>query len=279
MNFLYRLSLISVLVLIVSCHTDEGYGLAIPKANSVNYFPLTVGNQWTYHTAVSDNSGVLSESTDTLYVADSLNVYETPSYVFTPDSTTTPAPNTFLSFLSLAWLNNVDNRLILNPELPLELPLFDSPIALPAKNLIVLQQNIESGEQISSIGDTLYRTVSYQEKSIPVVLTYEITTYMGQKLEDYETDRGVFKNVSASQIKISLGIRTGYVEQNNFEFLPRQEVLSTTNYFAERTGLIESRTDIRFNYQNLGRLGISAPAQIKQYIQQQLTDYQLKKSL
>ena len=237
-------------LLIISCSSSDDSESIIPIPESYDYFPLSVGSYWTYN---NQDSG--QENTrDSLFIS-GVEIIENSSYY--QFNTLEPVAGFMTSLLSQSSLNANNDELLLNGQFGTP-PIEGFPeISIPLVDLIMYDLNEYNGALLSEISGDIQEVI----EEIPIKINYEITTIQG---ETYEDGYGNFtsSSVLSSIININLSIVAEFEVLGNVLEIPilqPQDVIKTTNYFADGVGMIYSDTTVEYQLEDLSILGITLP--------------------
>ena len=224
------------------------------ELESLDYFPLTVGSFWNYDNQVTEQQ----ESTrDSLYVSgretiDNINYYQLNALE--------PVAGFMINLLSQSSLNTNEYALLLNGEFGTP-PVEGFPeISIPLVDLIIYDLDENNGSLLSEFSGEIQEVI----EEIPVKIGYTITTVQGEIFEDGFGDY-TNSNVLSSKININLSIVAEYEILGTILDLPilqSQDVIRTTNYFADGIGMIYSDTQVEYELEDLSileTLGITLP--------------------
>ena len=233
---------------------DEGENDIAFELESVDYFPMTVDSYWTYN---NQDSG--QENTrDSLFISGAEIIEDISYYQF---NALEPVSGFMTSLLSQSSLNSNDDELLLNGQFGAP-PIEGFPeISIPLIDLIMYDLNESNGTLLSVISGDIEEVI----EEIPIKINYEINTIQG---ETYEDGYGNFTNSSvlSSMININLSIVAEFEVLGivlEVPILQPQDVIKTTNYFADGVGMIYSDTLVEYQLEDLSILGITLPIPVE----------------
>lgn len=282
-----KITFILGLLLIMGCSSDDDASTETETPNPnpdptpietpSNYFPLVMGNEWNYANTTEDETGT-SATNETLNVEDETLVNNTPKYQLI--STADNANFSITSILSSGLVYKENGRLLLtgnfNFDLEEEGNLPD--FGIDFEDLVLYDENAISGSVLFNLDEgitlpefnniTISATVQIQSKSLGTLETLEVN---GVTYEDVLSSSVIVKiGVTASAIvpPLPIPITVG--------ILDNQEVVVSTNYFANQIGLIKSETTINVEFNDLGALFPIDLDDVFTQVNQELTSYSIQ---
>ena len=248
-----KLTFTLLALLIISCSSSDDNNNEIIIPESFDYFPLNVGSSWTY-----DNQDSEQENTrDSVFISEIEVINDINYYQF---SALPPVSGFMTTILSQSILRTNNNALLLNGELGTP-PVEGFPeISIPLVNLIMYDLDENNNSLLSEFSGEIIQVI----ENIPIKIGYTITTVQGEIFEDGFGDY-TNSNVLSSKININLSIVAEYEILGTVLDLPilqSQDVIRTTNYFANGIGMIYSDTQVEYELEDLSileTLGITLP--------------------
>ncbi|RZP18390.1 MAG: hypothetical protein EVA38_00685 [Flavobacteriales bacterium] len=237
-------------LLIISCSSSDDSESIIPIPESYDYFPLNVGAYWTYNNQNSEQEN----TRDSLFISGTEIIENNSYYQF---NALEPVAGFMTSLLSQSSLNANNDELLLNGQFGTP-PIEGFPeISIPLVNLIMYDLNEYNGSLLSEISGEILEVI----EEIPIKINYQITTIQG---ETYEDGYGNFtsSSVLSTMININLSIIAAFEVLGTVLEIPilqPQDVIKTTNYFADGIGMIYSDTSVEYQLEDLSILGIILP--------------------
>ena len=232
---------------------DEGENDIAFELESVNYFPLTVESYWTYNNQDSEQEN----TRDSLFISGTEIIENSTYYQF---NALEPVAGFMTNLLSQSSLYANDHELLLNGEFGTP-PVEGFPeISIPLVDLIMYDLDENNNSLLSEFSGEIIQVI----ENIPIKIGYTITTVQGEIFEDGFGDY-TNSNVLSSKIKINLSIVAEYEIFGTVLDLPilqSQDVIRTTNYFADGIGMIYSDTQVEYELEDLSileTLGITLP--------------------
>lgn len=248
----------------------------ITVESPINYFPLVVENEWQYENTQSDSGEVLV-SLETLTVDDEEEVENVQ--VFTLNSTDNETPVSFTSILANGEVYKSGNQLLLTGSFDLGIDQAELPeLDIDFEDLVVYDSQASAG----NIMFTDERDVELPEfNNITLSLTLSIESISLGSFDNLEVDSDVYNDVIGSQFIVSIGIDATTTIAPlpipiTIEVLEFQEVINSSNYFANGVGLVESETNLSVVFSDeLNQIPNFDLEDIMVVIEQKLQDYQV----
>lgn len=263
------------LALLVSCSSDDDdMGSPIPIETAINYFPATVGNHWDYHNNINIPDQYQHESDETLTVSDSTTTNDTSSYLFSSNASSIDQ-GFMTTILTNGEINKVEGKVIFNGNLVVHLPVLEEAISIPVHNLFILDQNVDSGQNLTTLTDSLTQTINFSGQDLPITFNYTLQTIQGDSYDNHTVKDMVYDNVISSNLQLDLSA-TVSLSVFNIAILLNQTVLNSTNYFAENIGMIESENDIHLEFEDLSEYSVPQIPSIIGTSRQVLLDYKVQ---
>ncbi|WP_044397653.1 hypothetical protein [Lacinutrix sp. Hel_I_90] len=222
-----------------------------------NYFPSTENDFWNYSVSNTDNT--TSEnitSNDSLYV-----VSETANTFMLDVNEGMPANGTMTSFLSSGSLTRTNTALLFNGtlELPEEIAsLFNFDITL--NDFILFDASAGTNTELSANTNT----ISQDFNGLPVTITYILSTKALGNSENIMLNNTVYNRVTASQLTLNISVST-IVSFGGFPItitiLDPQDILVSTNYFADTIGLVQATSQSNYQISDTAIAALEAAGQ------------------
>src|SRR5699024_450635 len=212
-------------------------------------------HQWTYQNERDIENQPPQEGTEQLSVDDSFTSNGSTSYTFTSNVSPDQQEVATLLFTS-GKLTKVEGRLIYNGQLEYNLPAIDASFSIPLHNLIVYDQNIDSGQNLTSITDTITKNIDLSGMDVPVNFYYTFESYEDDFYDSFTANDQEYDDVISSQFIVNLSASAELLPGLNIDILLDQQVLQSTNYFAKGIGLIKSENLINAEFEDLTEFGL-----------------------
>jgi hypothetical protein len=223
-----------------SCSSDDDNTNATPEPEQEEFLPITENSYWVY-----DVQGPQSESgRDSVYVAGD-TVINTVTY------TKIKAKSQPLGFFSNAvtsgGIRKDGTKLMVSGSLSVDY-LEGFPLDLALTDFVVFDENATANTPLSSVSDVL--EVEYE--SLPVTASYTLATTAKETLPTYTAGGITYTNVRRVETTLELQINISF-----FTLLPAQNVVVSSQYYAEGIGMVHTVTD--FSYELQDNLPIELP--------------------
>lgn len=273
----YSIILLCTVLLFINCSSDDDSGSgSTDDENPKNYFPLVVENEWQYENTQTVNDET-QESAETLSVVNQEETNNGP--VFNLNSTGDEAAISFTSILSNGQLYKNENQLLLTGNVGIdvdqaELPDFD----IDFEDLVVYDSEVVEGSILFSENQSIELP---EFNDITISLSISIESVSLGSFDNIEVNGMTFDDVIGSQFVVSMGIdATTSVPPLPFpitiEVLEFQEVVNSTNYFANEVGLVQSETNLSVVFSDqLNQIPNFDLEDILVLIEQKILDYQV----
>lgn len=258
------LSIALVMISLFSCSSDD---TSVNDTNNSDYFPLTTGNEWNYSNS-SQTQGEQEITNDEKLTITSEN---DNAYAF--NSSADPLERGIITgILANGSLSKQNGQLVYNGEYVVDLSLYNlDNLTIPLTDLVVYDINASAGENLSNISNTIDQTFNIQGQEIPLVIEYSLNTQQNEILESYSVSGTSYDNVLKSSVSLTLEVNANIIV--SIPLLEEQEVLSSSNYYAENIGLIFSENQANYNFEDLSQFGVPNMDSIKIDSSQSIESY------
>ena len=270
----YTMLLILSSLLFWNCSSDDENSGTNPQ--NQNYFPLVVENQWNYeNTQTTDEAS--QTSAETLSVESESNTENGSTYNL--ESTSTQAGVSFTSILSNGDVFKNDGKLLLSGNVDLDIDQVEIPnFDINFEDLVVYDTQAVEGS-ILFTDDQVLNLPEFNDISLTLSLSIESKS-LGE-FQNFDANGELYENVIGSEFIVSIGVdATTTVAPFPFPItiavIEFQEVVNSTNYFANEVGLIQSETNLNISFsEELSQVPNFNLEDISSQIQQALIDYQV----
>lgn len=263
-----------ITLLLTSCGKDDGFGEAIPKETSKNYFPTSKGNRWNFDNQFYSQEDT-TESKEILRFRDSIKENGTFSSRFTSDLPLSKR-GVGTSLFTNGKLTKIEGRLIFNGDFIFQMPQLNQSIKIPLRNLIVLDQNISKDENLSTFNGTFQDTLAITDEKIPTVFNFSLDMDSGEEFESYSNGIDTYDDVLSSRLNLRLSAQGVLPNGIVLEILAEQDVLNTTYFFAKDIGMIFSTSTTTIAFEKLYDYSFFQMDPIKGNSVQVLEDYKVE---
>jgi len=232
----------------VSCSSDD----TDTSGNGPVYLPLSTGNYWTYDVEGSQTAG-----RDSLYTGNDTLI---GSATYKKFKTAGIANGFFSGALSGNSVRQVGTRLELSGSTAFAFS-EEFPVAINVSNFIFFDSAAPSGTNLGITTGTFNQAT---EDGYTLSFDYTLAAVAGAESASYTVPGGgpSYTNVKATQLNLTLKI-TAMFEFNGIsipvEVLPQQQVISSTQYYAQGIGAVYVATDINYTLSDLSSFGVELP--------------------
>ncbi|RWX00355.1 hypothetical protein [Flavobacterium cerinum] len=233
----YLLFILSLFI--VSCSSDDDNGNNNNPTPTNTFLPSNIGNYWVYDVQNSTISG-----RDSLYVAnDTIINGSTFQKLRTKDQP--------FGFFSNALNKNAiryDNgKIYLTGNAGLDFAA-DLPINIAVSNFIIFDQNAAENTELGTVSGTLEQEI----EGFKIKFNYKLTSKTKATLANYTSGQQNYSNVRPVEITLNLEITAGLSGfPIAFPLLKPQNVVVSTQYYAENIGVVNATTDINYELEEI----------------------------
>ena len=239
----------SALFALVSC-SDSDDNSNTPLSS---FLPLTATSAWVYDVSLdAQNVG-----RDSLYVNGETTIngktYQQISTASTPAGFYTSALNN----------NNIrkeGDMLLLTGTTGLALDAF-FPVNVEVTDFVLFKENSANNVELDAVSGTIEQDL----QGFPLKIEYKLRSIFKESLANYTVPGMVsYTNVKVIQLVANLKVTTLYIVPGinspvTIAILNPQDVIVSTQYYAEGIGMIYSKTDVNFQVNDFSQLGIELP--------------------
>jgi len=240
-------------IALLGCSSDDNSGNNNDNGTTNDYLPQQQGNYWVYDVNSDEFSG-----RDSLYVSGTTTSQGDAYYTY--ETSETP-----LGFYSGLMTNGESktsgSKIFMNGSLGLgELfgEGFDFEISLD--DFVIFDANASQGQTLDNESGSF--TIPYSPE-IELKVEYTLFAKAGQNYPNYTTANGdSYDNVKSVTIAVSAKITANIVISGfpfSYPILDTQEVLSSTQYYANAVGVIAVNTDFKYQLNEIPIPGYELP--------------------
>lgn len=235
-------------VFAASCSSDDNNS-APAEEPTADYMPLTNGNYWVYNTNTTGAEGAADSSgRDSIYVAND-TVIGTVTYKKIKSRN---APTGFFSgSLSGNAIRQDGSKLLVTGSTSVAVSA-DIPFSIAITDFPFFDANATAGQQIGSTSGSFQQTV----QGLPLTFTYTLKTTAGEDLSNIAINTTNYTDIktviTTLRLKISMDLLS-------LTILPEQDVVTSTQYFANGVGAVKTSTYITYTLADLSALGFTLP--------------------
>lgn len=142
------------------------------------------------------------------------------------------------------------------------------PIDLAVSDFVIFKENAADNEQLSALSGTL----NYQYGEFPLAFNYKMKSVFVETLPTFAVPgHETYQNVKVIKVIVNLEIST-VMGMFPISVLHPQDVVVSTQYYANNIGMIYSTTDVTYSLAN-NQIDVGVPASGSQNIKEFLVDY------
>ncbi|AWH85862.1 hypothetical protein HYN59_12445 [Flavobacterium album] len=250
-----------------SCSSDDSNNNT--TGNITNFLPQANGNYWVYDVAGEN----LGSGRDSLYIANDTvigsNTYKKLKTKFLPNG-----------FFSGALSNNAmrvaGDELIVSGEVTIPFSQ-DFPISISITDFTIFKEGASANAMLDQVDGTISQT--YQ--NYPLDFDYTLTTTAKGDLATYSVNGHNYTNVKKVETALQLKISTTLDIQGfplTITILPEQNVLTSTQYYAEGIGVVHVTSDFQYQLDETSPFTsqLPVPASASEHQEEVLDDYNVE---
>lgn len=255
----YLLIILSFFIL--SCSSDDDSSMQSTVNNAI---PLTVGNYWLYDVNMTNVSvrDSLYTANDTVINNNTYKKFKTKSFPF----------GFYSNSLRGNGLRNADGKLYLSGDVNTGIP--EIPLDLNINDFIIFDSAASNGTQLSSLDGTMQQQI----EGFDLDITYSLSSEAGESYNNYITpDNQVYNNVKSTVVKLNMQIKISIPDfPFPYTLLPSQDVLVSTQYYAENIGMIHALTDTQYSLSSPAGFELPIPQSYNEHQEEILSSYQIE---
>ncbi|PZR21873.1 MAG: hypothetical protein DI539_06915 [Flavobacterium psychrophilum] len=249
----------------VSCSNDDNNGNN--NNPSENYLPLAEGNYWVY-----DVQGTSMNGRDSIYFyGDTVINNTTYKKVKSKDPIAT-------GFFSNALNNNgiryADGKTYLSGTAGLSLT-EQLPFNLNVTDFIIFDVNAANNEQLSLTEGNITQEVD----GYTLIFDYKLSSKAKAPIANFTSGNEQYTHVMPVEITLNLKIQVATTFQGfpiTVTLMEPQNVLVSTQYYAEGIGAVKSSNDISYNLAELPGFELPIPQSGTEHQEEVLVDYKVE---
>ncbi|MFY7730715.1 MAG: hypothetical protein ACOVRN_14430 [Flavobacterium sp.] len=234
-----------------SCSGDDNNNPG--TGNAANYLPETNGNYWVYNTTLDGTSS----GRDSLYVKGDTTI---TSIAYKKFKTKDVATGFFCGALSNNGVRTSGSRLLVTGSASLAFSA-DLPLNVSITDFPFLDAAATAGTQVGTTSGTISQDSG---SGYTIVANYTLKSIADQSLTTFTApNNATYSNVKTMKMVLNLKI-TANVDLGNGTIIPisimtAQDVLTSTQYYAENIGNIYTNTVINYQLADFSSLGADLP--------------------
>lgn len=238
---------------LTACSSDDSNNSENNTDN--NYFPVENGQFWVYDVA-GEYPG-----RDSLYVANDTTINSTSYKKF---KTKELAYGFFSTSLAGNGVRKSGDKVLVSGSTNLNL-IEGFPIDLVVNDFVLFKESASNNEELSSMSGTL----NYQYDEFPLTFNYKMKSVFSENLTTFTVPgRETYQNVKVVKVIVNLEIST-VVGVFPIAILLPQNVVVSTQYYANNVGMIYSDTSINYSLAS-DQIDVGVPASGTQNIKEYL---------
>ena len=230
----FKIIIVFVSFCMISCSDEDETFLT----SDTNYFPLEVGNSWTYTNELIQNSETL-EGTETLSVLGR----NQNRFRFTQSVADLVGFYTSILASGEVYKQNRNQQIIYDGEFSIELENNIGALEIPLEDVVLYDAGLSQGDIMSTSSGEFQQNIN----GFPVDFLFEINSIHNGFLAQYVINNITYDDVFVSEIQVLLSASV-FLVITDVPVIQEQKVTTIKNYYAKGVGLIssEATTDVIF---------------------------------
>ncbi|GGB66121.1 hypothetical protein GCM10007424_02590 [Flavobacterium suaedae] len=244
-----KILLLGLSVALFSCSSDDDSGNQISTGD---FLPLETSNYWVYDVesdAVENGTG-----RDSLYIYGETQINGEAYKTF---QTENPAWGFFSNALRNNNVRKSGSQLLLTGEANFDF-YADLPFTASVNDLPIFNDNANNNQILGSISDQISETY----EGYDLDFDYTLTSTAKESMESYTVNGVTYNNVKAVEMKLNLSVTINF-NLNGMpipvNIMPAQDVVISTQYYAENIGVVHVVTDFEYELADLSQYPIELP--------------------
>lgn len=234
---------------LVSCSDDEGSS----DGPTSSFLPLTATSAWVYdvnldgQTVGRDSLYVNGETTISGKTYQKLNTKEMPTGFYT-------------NALNNNNVRKEGDKLVITGATGLGLDEF-FPVSIAVTDFVMFKENSGNNSELDAISGVIEQDL----QGFPLKIDYNLKSVFKESLASFTVPGGEsYTNVKVMKLVANLKITTDYLvpvinTSVTIAVLNPQDVIVSTQYYAEGVGMIYSKTDVNFTLNDFSQFNIELP--------------------
>lgn len=224
-----------------------------PSTNPTSFLPLTATSSWVYDV----NLDATNVGRDSLYVSGE-NTLNGKTY---QELKTKEIPTGF--YTNALNNNNIrieGEKLLLTGSTGLALADF-LPVNIDVTDFVLFKENASNGAQLDAISGTIEQDL----QGMPLNIDYTLKSTFKESLASFTVPgKETYTNVKVMKLIANLKVSTVYTIPGvntpiTVPILNPQDVIVSTQYYAEGIGMIYAKTEINYQLNDFSQAGIELP--------------------
>jgi hypothetical protein len=240
------LVLVCISFCILSC-SDEDESILVSDAD---YFPLEVGNSWTYDNELNQNSETI-QGTETLTVQDLIQ----NRYSFTQTVANLAGFYTSILASGEVYKENRNQQITYDGQLTIPLENELPALEFPLEDVVLYDANLSQGNIMSTSSGEFEQNIN----GFPVNFIFEINSIHNGFSAQEVINNTTYEDVFVSEIQVFLSASV-FLVITDVPILQEQKVTTITNYYARDVGLIASEVSTAIIFEDIPpQLNVEVP--------------------
>ena len=255
---------------IVSCSSDDngnGNGNNNPSGSSI---PIAQGNYWVYDV----QSSTMLNGRDSLYVSgDTVINNTTYSKLKTKEAL---AYGFFSNALNNNGVRHADGKTYLSGTAGLAIT-EQLPFDIAVSDFIIFDENAQDNQQLATVSGTIDQEI----EGYDIEINYTLSSKSKAAISNFTSGEEQYESVKPVEITLNMNIDITFQVPGipiplTFPLMAEQNVLVSTQYYAQGIGVVKSVTDINYNLAELPDIELPIPQSGSQHQEEVLVDYNLQ---
>ena len=253
----YTLLALSLFITFISCSdSDEDTQSTTDMSESedqmedatvYSYYSLTTGDNWQYDVTTDD----MDTTQDNLEV---IGLTEINGTNFTDFESNVDSAGFITNLIAAGGLVESEGTLRYSGEVTIPLDETNN-ISLLIPEIKLYDQSITTaGTQV----DQITQTITQEIEGIPVTIDAFVTSTSGNTIENSSINGVTFPRVLTATLTINATISASILGVQ-VTLLESQDVIITTNTYAQNIGLVNSDLDFQYEFEDLSSFGVTLP--------------------
>ncbi|MCO6149361.1 hypothetical protein [Flavobacterium sp. NRK1] len=253
-------------LLIISCSSDDSNG--DNNTSTGSFIPTTQGNYWVYDV----QSNILS-GRDSLYMSNDTII----NNLVYQKLKTKQLPYGFLSnALNNNGIRQADGKIYLSGSAGLNFSQ-DLPFNLSVNDFVIFDENASDNTQLATISGTINQEI----EGYTLTLNYNLTSTSKPSIENFISGNNQYNIVKPVEITLNLGIDVTVQLPEipipfTYPLMPQQNVVVSTQYYAQGIGAVKTITDLFYNLAQLPNIELPIPQSGTEHQEEILVDYSVE---
>lgn len=257
-NFVYLL-LIGIFISSCSSTDDSSDG-----ASATSLFPLTNGNYWTYDVDAQ------IDGRDSLYVKGDTLI---SSLTYKKMKTKQIASGFFSNSLRNNGVRINGSLVQLTGGLSFDLGL-TTPLNFAVQDFVILKKNAVQNDVLSTVTGSFNQTIG----DYPMTFDYTVKSISDGNVATFTSNGKTYNDIQKTKVVVSLKVSTtttipGTTFPLTVVVLNQQDVVTSTQYYANTIGMVYADTNITYQLNSLPNITLPIPESGNQNIKEYLDTY------